>query len=155
MQRMTALSPNREFFVLYSVAQNCYYWHMTTDVFEKGAAAYRAGNKGEAARRWQVGAEHGDVECQWPFGMMRLMGVGIEQDLTEGDRWLGRAAETKAIGGDPERCYELASIHATGILDGTKAAENDVRFSVDEKKARYWFNVAERYGSLRATIWRR
>ena len=61
--------------------------------FDKGLAAYKAGDYQTALAEWCPLAEAGDVNAQTMLGLMYAEGKGVPQDDTKAAAWYRRAAE--------------------------------------------------------------
>lgn len=61
--------------------------------FDKGLAAYKAGDYQTALAEWRPLAEAGDVNAQTMLGLVYAEGKGVPQDDTEAVAWFRRAAE--------------------------------------------------------------
>ena len=61
--------------------------------YEAGKAAYNRGDYAEAARRYRIAAEQGDVEAQNQLGYMYRLGQGVPKDDVEAASWTRKAAE--------------------------------------------------------------
>ena len=61
--------------------------------FQKGLAAYQAGDYAAALQEWTPLAEAGEGESQYNLGFMYSKGQGVAQDYAEGVKWYRLAAE--------------------------------------------------------------
>ena len=61
--------------------------------FDKGLAAYRAGDYATAVQEWRPLAEQGEAIAQVNLGFMYENGRGVLQDYAEAVRWYRMAAE--------------------------------------------------------------
>ena len=61
--------------------------------FQKGLAAYEAGDYATALKEWKPLAEDGDAAVQYNLGIMYSNGYGVPQDYAEAIRWYRLAAE--------------------------------------------------------------
>ena len=61
--------------------------------FDKGLAAYKAGDFATALAEFKPLAEQGDAELQFILSQMYESGTGVLADAKEGIRWLKLAAE--------------------------------------------------------------
>jgi TPR repeat protein len=55
--------------------------------YDKGAAAYSAGDYVTALREWRPLAEQGYTKAQYKLGRMYNYGKGVSQDFKEAARW--------------------------------------------------------------------
>jgi TPR repeat protein len=78
--------------------------------FQKGAAAYDAGDYATALQEWRPLAEQGDADAQFGLGVMYGNGEGVPQDYTEAVNWHRRAAEQ----GQAFSQYSLGWIYQRG-----------------------------------------
>jgi len=100
--------------------------------FDKGWAAYGAGDYATALQEWRPLAVQGDAEAQFNLCIMYAAGRGVLQDYAEAVRWCRMAAEqdnAKAQSG-------LGVMYATGrgVLQ-------------DDVLAHMWFNIGGANGS--------
>ena len=101
------------------------------DLLADGAAAYEAGDYGEAAKAWRPLAEGGDAMAQFNLGLLHETGRGAVEDPAQAAAWYERAA----LQGVTQAQFNLALLHQTGrgvAKDGTEAL--------------YWLEVAARHG---------
>lgn len=101
------------------------------DLLGDGAAAYEAGDYGEAAGAWRPLAEGGDAMAQFNLGLLYETGRGVAEDAAQAADWYERAA----LQGVTQAQFNLALLHQTGRgveKDGTEAL--------------YWLEVAARHG---------
>ena len=61
--------------------------------FEKGLAAYNAGDYATALKEWRWMAEEGNVGAQFNLGVMYHNGWGVIQDYAEAVKWYRLAAD--------------------------------------------------------------
>ena len=61
--------------------------------FQKGLAAYKAGDYATALKEWKPLAEDGSSDAQYNLGYMYETGYGVPQDYAEAIRWYRLAAE--------------------------------------------------------------
>jgi TPR repeat protein len=61
--------------------------------FNKGMAAYAAGDFATAAKEFNKAAEQGDADAQLLLGIMYNNGEGVLQDYKEAVKWFRLAAE--------------------------------------------------------------
>jgi TPR repeat protein len=100
--------------------------------FDKGMAAYEAGDYAAAFKQWRPLAEQGDSEAQVALGFMYGRGLGVQQDYQESVNWYQRAAEQ----GDAHAQFSLGYIYCkgNGVLQ-------------DNVRANMWYNIAPANGS--------
>jgi TPR repeat protein len=103
--------------------------------YQKGLAAYDAGDYAKARSIWLPLAEKGDVLAQRGMGKLYEKGRGVDRDFAEAIRWYRPAAEK----GDAESQYRLAVGYGYG-LGVTK----------DEATAMMWLRKAAEGGQKRA-----
>ena len=63
------------------------------DNFDKGYAAYKAGDYAVAAKWFRKSAEQGDKWAQYNLGAMYDEGKGVTQDYAEAVKWYRKAAD--------------------------------------------------------------
>ena len=63
--------------------------------FQKGLAAYNAGDQATALQEWTPLAEAGDADAQFTIGVMHRYGRGVPQDYKDSLKWRRLAAEQK------------------------------------------------------------
>ena len=61
--------------------------------FDKGMAAYEAGDYQTSLAEWRPQAEAGDTDAQYNLGLMYYEGEGVPQDYAEAAIWYRRAAQ--------------------------------------------------------------
>ena len=102
--------------------------------FNKGAAAYHNGDYATALKEWKPLAEQGDVRAQLILGIMYSYsnGIGVPQDSKEAVKWYRLAAEQ----GDALAQFNLGIMYGAGqgVLQ-------------DNVLAHMWFNVSAANGS--------
>ena len=101
------------------------------DLLADGAAAYEAGDYGEAANAWRPLAEGGDAMAQFNLGLLYETGRGVAEDPAQAAVWYERAA----LQGVTQAQFNLALLHQTG-----RGVEKD------GGQALYWLEVAARHG---------
>ena len=99
--------------------------------FDKGYAAYEAGDYVTALQEWKPFAESGDAQAQYNVGLMYDNGRGVPQDHAEAVKWYRLAAEQ----GDAssQRNLGVAAQLGGGVLQ-------------DDVMAHMWFNIASANG---------
>ena len=60
---------------------------VVTQDFDKGVAAYLAGDYAAAVKSWRPLAERKDAYAQHNLGLMYLNGKGVAQDYAEAAKW--------------------------------------------------------------------
>src|SRR5437879_12654858 len=95
--------------------------------FQKGLAAYRAGDFATALKEWRPLAEKGLAKAQHNLGVMYYKGRGVPQNYGEALRWYRLAAEQ----GFGLAQYNLAAMYGEGR--GVKQ---------DYVQAHMWYSVA-------------
>ena len=100
---------------------------MAADLLAEGAAAYEAGDYGEAALIWRPLAEEGDPKAQFNLGLLHEAGRGVAEDPAQAAAWYERAARQ----GVTQAQLNLAALHQTGR-----------GVAQDPAEALYWLEVA-------------
>ena len=103
----------------------------TADLLAGGAAAYEAGDYGEAAHIWRPLAEDGDAMAQFNMGLLHETGRGVPEDPAEAAAWYERAARQGVAAAQ----YNLAVLHQAGR-----------GVPQDYESALFWLEVAARDG---------
>jgi len=99
--------------------------------FQRGLAAYEAGDYATAFQEWKPLAEQGDASAQYKLGYMYDAGEGVPQDYKEAASWWRKAAEQ----GYADAQYNLADMYAEG--DGVPQ---------DDKESARWLRKAAEQG---------
>ena len=99
--------------------------------FDKGLAAYKAGDFATALAEWKPLAEQGDGKAQWILGLMYADGLGVIEDDKEAVKWFRLAAEQ----GEALAQYNLGLMYGGG--DGVIE---------DYREAVKWFRLAAEQG---------
>ena len=55
--------------------------------YEKGSAAYEAGDYATALQEWMPLAEAGDANAQFRLGFMHYLGKGVPKDYADAGKW--------------------------------------------------------------------
>ena len=99
--------------------------------FDKGLAAYSAGDYATALQEWTPLAEAGGVDAQYNLGIMYDNGEGVPQDYKEAVKWYKLAAEQEYASSQ----FNLGIMYAKGkgVLQ-------------DHKEAVKWFKLAAEQG---------
>ena len=103
--------------------------------FDKGVAAYKAGDYATALAEWKPLAEQGDASAQYNLGLMYANGTGVIEDDKEAAKWFRLAAEQ----GHAAAQYGLGFIYNKdrGVIE-------------DNKEAVKWFRLAAAQGNVSA-----
>ena len=103
--------------------------------FDKGLAAYEAGDYGAAVKEWKPLAEQGNVAAQYNLGIMYSNGQGVIQDYKEAVKWYKLAAEQ----GHTNAQYNLAVMYddGQGVLQ-------------DDREAIKWYKLAAEQGDAKS-----
>ena len=111
--------------------------------FDKGLAAYRAGNFTEALREWTPLAEQGNADAQFNLAFLYRNGQGVPRDNAEAGRWFRLAAEQ----GDADAQYNLAFIYDTGagVAQDEAAAVRWYRLAAEQGHAAAQYNLGVKY----------
>ena len=143
--------------------------------FQKGYAAYQAGDYATALQEWTPLAEAGDASAQFILGVMYFTGQGVPQDDAEAVKWYRLAADqgnanAQSFLGDmyesgkgvPQddaeavKWYRLAAdqglANAQALLGIMYVQGNGVL--KDNVMAHMWFNIASASGNDKAGEWR-
>ena len=114
--------------------------------FDKGLAAYNAGDYATALKEWRPLAEQGDgifvqgdVEAQSYLGFMYHNGTGVLQDYAEAVKFYRSAAEQ----GNDFAQFKLGFMYEKG----KGVLQNNVM-------AHVWYNIAAANGAEKAGEWR-
>jgi TPR repeat protein len=107
--------------------------------FQKGLAAYQAGDYATTLQEWIPAAEAGDAVAQYNLGIMYYNGKGVPQDYAEAVKWYRLAADQ----GNANAQSNLGIIYEYG---------NSVL--QDNVMAHMWYNIASANGHGKAAEWR-
>ena len=107
--------------------------------FQKGLAAYEAGDYASALKEWKPLAEAGDAAVQLNLGYMYDNGRGVPQDYARAVRWYRLASEQ----GDADAQYNLGMMYQLG--DGVLQ---------DNVMAHMWYNISSANGDPESGDWR-
>jgi len=139
--------------------------------FQKGFAAYKAGDYATALQEWTPLAEAGDEVAQYNLALMYDYGEGVPQDYAEAVKWYRLAAEqghTKAqynLGfmyrkgeGVPQDYAEAAKWYRLAAEQGVEFAQNSLGIMYeygqgvlqDNTMAHMWYNIASANGHEKA-----
>lgn len=111
----------------------------TAQDFDRGFAAYKAGQFRAALAEWYPLAKHGHASAQIALAVMYRNGEGVPQDFAEAARWHRRAA----LQGHSNAQLNLAWMYFYG--DGVRQ---------DLLTAHMWFNIAAANGEPGAAVFR-
>ena len=95
--------------------------------FDKGRAAYRAGDYTTALQEWRPLAEQSNAEARFMLGFMYEWGQGVPQDYSEAFKW-----------------YRLAAEHGNAVAQMMLGAMYTTGIGVHQDKVRgyMWFNLS-------------
>jgi hypothetical protein len=116
--------------------------NVTAD-FDRGLAAYNAGDVATALSEWKSSAEEGDADAQFGLGVLYEEGKGVQLDDREAAKWHSLAAQQGHIGAQ----YNLGVMYANGRgvpKDDSEAFKWLVK-SADQGDAATEFAVAVMY----------
>lgn len=99
--------------------------------FDKGYAAYKAGNFAQAMTWFRKAAHQGFAQAQHNLGVMYDEGQGVTQDYAQAVKWYRKAADQGDVGAQ----YNLGLMYAKGqgVIQGNIAAH-------------MWWNIAATTG---------
>ena len=103
--------------------------------FDKGLAAYKAGNYTTAVEEWTPLAEQGVSKAQTNLGVMYENGQGVLQDYKEAAKWYRLAAE---------QGYAIAQYNLGGKYEAGQGVLQDY------KEAVKWYRLAAEQGISKA-----
>ncbi len=105
--------------------------------YNKGVAAFQAGDYSAALKNWLPLAEAEDVEAQRNIGVMYQQGLGVPQNNVEAVKWYRRAAEN----GHPRAQQNLGVMYedGTGVLQ-------------DHREAIAWYSASAEQGNIIAKL---
>ena len=107
--------------------------------FQKGVAAYHAGDYVTALQEWRPLAEQGNADAQYNLALMYNNGWGVLQDYAEAAKWYRLAAEQ----GLAQAQYNLG----VKYKNGEGVLQDNVR-------AHMWYNIAAANGAEKSGEWR-
>ena len=143
--------------------------------FQKGYAAYNAGDYATALQEWTPLAEAGDELAQFNLGVMYRNGLGAPQDYKEAVKWYRLAAEqgndsaqfnlgTMYRKGDgvPQDYAEAVKWYRLAAEQGGAVAQNNLGIMYeygdgviqDNTMAHMWLNIASANGHEKARGYR-
>jgi len=100
--------------------------------WDKGFAAYKAGDFATALKEWQPLAKQGDVRGQFALGHMYEDGEGLPKDYAEAVKWFRLAAE---------QGYDKAQARLGSMYDNGEGVPQDY------KEAVKWYRLAAKQGN--------
>ena len=107
--------------------------------YEKGLAAYEAGDYATALQEWTPLAEAGDADAQFSLGFMHYLGKGVPKDYANAGKW-----------------YRLAAVQGSANAQAHLAGMYGDGFGVpqDRVMAHMWYNISAANGDLFAVVLR-
>ena len=105
--------------------------------YNKGVAAFQAGDYAAALNNWLPLAENEDAEAQRNLGVMYHQGLGVPQSNAEAVKWYRRAAEN----GHPRAQQNLGVMY-----------EDGAGVSQDLVEATLWYEASAENGNMFAKI---
>ena len=139
--------------------------------FQKGLAAYNAGDYATALQEWTPLVEAGDADAQYNLGVMYDNGKGVPQDYAEAVKWYRLAAEQgrahaqynlgvmlKNGEGVPQDYAEAIKWWRLAAEQGKVSAQNSLGIMYeygqgvlqDNTMAHMWYNIASANGHKKA-----
>jgi TPR repeat protein len=143
--------------------------------FQKGLAAFQAGDFATALQEWTPLAEAGDATPQFVLGLMYSNGEGVPKDYAEAMKWFrlaaeqGDAAALKNLGvmyedgkGVPKDYAEAAKWYRLAAEQGEAFAQATLGFMhqygrgvpQDNVMSHIWYNIASANGDENTGEWR-
>ena len=125
--------------VIIATALSLAFTSVAAQDFQKGYAAYQAGDYATAIQEWTPLAEAGNAVTQFMLGYMYAKGQGVLQDYAEAVKWYRLAADQ----GDADAQNNLGVMYeyGRGVLQ-------------DNVMAHMWYNIASANGHDKAGEWR-
>ena len=113
--------------------------------YDKGLAAYEAGDYATALKEWEPLAEQGKASAQSNLGKMYDTGQGVPQDYKAAVKWSRLAAEQ----GIASAQYNLGVIYDTGqgVPQNYKAAVKWYRLAAEQGYASAQTNLGVKYSN--------
>ena len=107
--------------------------------YEKGSAAYNAGDYATALQEWTPLAEAGDADAQFRLGFSHHHGKGVPKDYADAVKW-----------------YRLAAVQGSAVAQAGLAAMYSNGFGVpqDMVMAHMWYNTSAANGDLFSVVLR-
>ena len=111
--------------------------------FQKGFAAYQAGDFATALQEWTPLAEQGNSTAQYALGVMYGNGRGVPQDYAEAVKWYRLSADQ----GNADAQYNLGFMYnnGDGVPQDYAEAVKWYRLSADQGNADAQYNLALMY----------
>jgi hypothetical protein len=111
--------------------------------FDKGLAAYTAGDMATAHQLWQPLAGRGDADAQFAIGLLYYDGMGVDVDHTESSYWFHLAAEQ----GHQDAQFNLgnAYLRGNGVQKSETMAVHWWMKAAEQGMAAAKFNLAKAY----------
>lgn len=136
--------------------------------FDKGDAAYQAGDYATALQEWGPLAEQGNAEAQYSLGFMYWFGHGVLHDDAEAAKWYKRAslqgmAKASLNLGIMYSGTEGVHWHKLAVKQGSKVSSgflgraylgNGTGVLQDYVSAHMWFNIGAANGDQLSKIQR-
>ncbi len=125
-----------------------------TQDYDKGVAAYKAGEYAAMLKEMKPLAEQGHAKAQNNLGVMYKSGKGVPQDYTEAVKWYRLAAEQSYA--EAVKWYRLAAEqgHASAQYNlGTLCSKGN-GVPQDNALAHMWYNIAAANGDDNASKYR-
>jgi hypothetical protein len=118
--------------------------------FQKGVAAYQAGDYSTAIQEWTPLAEAGDASAQFNLGVIYDFGYGVLQGYAEAVRWYRLAADQ----GDAMAQYNLGNMYKNGqgVLQDYAEAVRLYRLAADQGDASAQTNLGFMYGTGKGVL---
>lgn len=99
--------------------------------FDRGLAAYEAGDYATARQEWTISAGWGDAKAQYRVGFLYYSGKGVAQNYAESAKWFRRAA----LQGHTDAQFLLGNSYSTGR-----------GVPLNNITAHMWFDIAANFG---------
>ena len=118
--------------------------------FDKGVAAYNAGDSATALAEFKPLAEQGDAVAQYNVALMYANGEGVIEDDKEAVKWYRLAAEQ----GIAEAQYNLGNMYdnGEGVIEDDKEAVKWFRLAAEQGGADAQSKLGFRYGTGQGVI---
>jgi TPR repeat protein len=115
--------------------------------FQKGVAAYQAGDYATALQEWKPLAEAGDAVAQFSLGYIYQNGDGVLQGYAEAVRWYRLAADQGYANAQAKLgvMYE----NGYGVLQDYAEAMRWYRLAADQEDANAQYNLGNMYANGR------
>ena len=118
--------------------------------FDKGFAAYTAGDYATAVQEWRPLAEQGEARAQNNLGVMYENGDGVLQDAAEAVRWYRMAAEQGEAGAQNNLGVMYAN--GDGVLQDYAEAVRWYRMAAEQGNATAQNNLGVMYENGRGVL---